>query len=117
MRRALLSAGLALGLCGCSIRHITSGPPLPDVVSLQPGVSTKGEALAALGAPHVVRRQHDGDLLIWQRTDSYTTLLRVVPYLVIYERTRGDQRQDQLALLFDAHGVLSGVGETRDIVD
>jgi len=116
-RRVALALLLALTAPACSIQHVTSGPALPAADGLRPGHTTKAEALEQLGAPNVVRRQHDGDLFVWRRTDSYTTLLRLVPYLVLYERTRGALDLDQLALLFDHDGVLAGVGETRDIDD
>ena len=119
MHASLLCSLLALSLLvpACSIRHISSGPPLPDTAQLVPGETTKAQALEWLGAPHVVRRQYDGDLLVWQRTDSHTTFLQLVPFVVLYERTRGDLRLDQLALLFDESGVLAGFGESRDIDD
>ncbi|MCB9899353.1 MAG: hypothetical protein H6825_15210 [Planctomycetes bacterium] len=106
---------LLLALAGCSIHHTTVGLPLPSVDGLRIGESTKADVLAVLGAPNSLRRQYDGDMFLYRRSDTDSRLLRLIPYLVIYERTRATLRDDRIAVLFDARGVLSGIGVEREI--
>ena len=101
---------------GCSIVHRTTGRPLPDSTALlQPGRTTKAQALAALGPPISIRRQFDGDLLFWRRDVLHSERLLLIPLVPLYENTEGSAGSDVLALLFDRDGVLAGVGEQRDI--
>lgn len=113
MSRALLLLA-ALALPACSLRDTRSGGLPPDASALVPGRSTKAEALALLGPPHFVRRQFDGDLLVWRADRARSERLLLVPFVPLYERFEGDARIDQLALLFDRAGLLAGVGESRD---
>jgi len=110
-RLGVLALGLVLlVLSGCAIRTFSAGPRLPDALpEFVIGRTTKAEALALLGPPQVVRRQFDGDLHVWRRTESRTTSLLLVPFVPLYRRTEGDARNDMIALLFDPQGVLSGV--------
>ncbi|MHC5210511.1 MAG: hypothetical protein ACYTG2_07330 [Planctomycetota bacterium] len=118
LRRALgLAAGLAacVLLSACSITHTSAGRPLPGTEGLEVGRTTKAEALVLLGAPLSVRRQFDGDLLLWTRLEAHGTRLRLVPFLPLYEKSDGRSEQDVLALLFGHDGILAGVGVQRDI--
>jgi hypothetical protein len=118
LRAVLLCGGLGglmLAAGGCSITHTTAGRALPATGGLSVGRTTKAEALALLGAPVSVRRQFDGDLLLWSRRASYGTRLRLVPFLPLYEESDGHAEEDVLALLFDHAGVLAGFGVQRDI--
>lgn len=107
-------------LPGCILRRRHVGRPLPDDGALQAalviGTSTKAQALHLLGAPHAVRRQFDGDLLLWQRLFEQSESLVLIPLITFYLETEGSSRSDRLALLFDHAGVLSGVGLERDIL-
>jgi hypothetical protein len=112
---AALLLGVALAAGGCSITHTTAGRELPATSALEPGRTTKAQALALLGAPLSVRRQFDGDLLLWSRRVAHGTRLSLVPFLPLYERSDGHAEEDVLALLFDHDGVLVGFGVQRDI--
>jgi hypothetical protein len=114
VRLALLLAA-TLALCACSITHTTEGRPLPATGGLVVGRTTKAEALAMLGAPLSVRRQFDGDLLLWSRREVHGTRLRLVPFLPLYEDSEGHAEDDVLALLFGHDGILAGFGVQRDI--
>ncbi len=98
----------------CSIRDTRSGGLPAGTAGLQVGRTTKAEALALLGPPHVVRRQFDGDLLVWRADRAHVERLLLVPYVPLYETVDGASRTELLALLFDRDGVLAGVGEDRD---
>ena len=111
---ALLAAVLP-PLTGCYITDTLEGRPLPDTSALQVGSTTKAQALSLLGPPLSVRRQFDGDLLIWRRTASSVETLRLVPLLPLYEHTEGHADADILTLLFDRQGVLAGAGTQCDI--
>jgi hypothetical protein len=104
---------------GCVQFRRNIGRPLPSDHDLQTGLevgsTTKAETLAWLGAPLSLRRQHDGDLLIWNRAHEWSDTLILVPLVTIYYRALGEARWDRLALLFDHDGVLKGVGVNRDI--
>jgi hypothetical protein len=89
--------------------------PLPATGGLVVGRTTKAEALAMLGAPLSVRRQFDGDLLLWSRREVHGTRLRLVPFLPLYEDSEGHAEDDVLALLFGHDGILAGFGVQRDI--
>lgn len=118
MRARVLAGALLLAAsCGpsCSIRHTTAGRALPSIDGLEIGRSRKADVLRQLGAPASVRRQHDGDLFIYRRTESRYALLRLVPYLVIYERSRACERADQIVVLFDSQGTLAGIGLEREV--
>ena len=111
-----LALGLALAaLPACYITNRREGRPVPDVSVLQVGRTTKAEALQRLGPPLAVRRQFDGDLLIWRRTASHLETLRLIPLLALYEHTSGDSDADIVALLFDREGLLRGAGTQLDI--
>jgi outer membrane protein assembly factor BamE (lipoprotein component of BamABCDE complex) len=112
---AALLLGAALATGGCSITHTTAGRELPATSALEPGRTTKAQALVLLGAPLSVRRQFDGDLLLWSRREAHGTRLSLVPFLPLYERSDGHAEEDVLALLFDHDGVLVGFGVQRDI--
>lgn len=113
MSRALLLLA-ALALPACAIRDSRSGGLPPDASALVVGRTTKAEALALLGPPHVVRRQFDGDLLVWRADRAHSERLLLVPFVPLYEDFEGEARTDLLALLFDRSGVLAGVGQRRD---
>ena len=103
-------------LPGCFIRNTTVGVPLPPAYEqLEVGVTTKGEALALLGAPHTVRRQFDGDMYFYGRVHDYSTRLQLIPFITLYERTDGQIHSDRLVLLFDDAGILQGVGLEKEI--
>jgi hypothetical protein len=116
-RLLLAAAALALlSATGCTIVHRTAGRELPATSdALAIGRTTKSEALARLGPPASVRRQFDGDLLLWRRDELHSRTLLLVPLIPIYQRTDGHSDSDVLALLFDRAGVLAGIGERRDI--
>lgn len=108
--RALGAVLAALLLPGCFIGTYAAGPELPDDPGpLVVGQTTKADALAWLGPPHVVRRQFDGDLLVWRRRESRTESLLLIPFVPIYRRTDGAAQDDMIALLFDPNGVLAGI--------
>jgi hypothetical protein len=121
MRRSTLCALAVTVLltAGCVQFRRNIGQPLPSDDELQTrlevGSTTKAETLAWLGAPLSLRRQHDGDLLIWDRAHEWSDTLILVPLVTVYYRTVGEARWDRLALLFDHDGVLKGVGINRDI--
>ena len=115
-RVTLVAALAALILPGCFIFHSTSGQPMSfEQPELEIGLTTKAEALAILGPPRSIRRQFDGDLFFYSLDDDSSARLLLIPFVPLYSRTRGTSRRDSLALLFDKHGVLSGVGVQRDI--
>ena len=114
-RRGRLAAGLVVlaalaWLPGCSISRFESGRAVPDTAALQVGVSTKADVMAALGPPLEVRRQFDGDLFIYRRVLSQSRQILLFPLLPFYADQRGSSRQEQVTLLFDPRGVLTGVG-------
>ena len=114
MSRALIAILLLAALSSaCSVSHNRFGRPLPDELELsglEVGVTTKAEALARLGAPVSLRRQFDGELLVWRRSESHSSRLLLIPLFPIYETASGRGGSDRLALLFDRQGVLAGVG-------
>jgi outer membrane protein assembly factor BamE (lipoprotein component of BamABCDE complex) len=81
---------------------------------LELGVSTKAQVLDTLGAPVSIRRQFDGDLLLWHRLHEESESLVLIPVITFYLDTEGSSRSDRLALLFDHDGVLAGIGIERD---
>jgi len=117
--RSRLFAALALcliSLPGCFIVDTRIGTPLPlDYERLEVGVTTKAEALAIVGAPDSARRQSDGDLYFYNRTHDYSSRLQLIPFITVYERTDGQVHTDRLALIFDAEGILRGVGIENEI--
>ena len=116
MIRGTLLILILLALPACFIRDTTVGVALPpEYVRLEVGVTTKSEALAIVGAPRTVRRQYDGDLYIYGRHHDYSSRLQIVPFVTVYERTRGQILSDRLALLFDDAGVLQGIGLEEEI--
>ena len=97
----------------CSVTHNRFGQPLPNelqLAGLEIGVTTKAEALARLGAPVSLRRQFDGELFVWRRSESHSSRLLLIPLFPIYETAKGRGGSDRLALLFDQEGILSGIG-------
>jgi hypothetical protein len=114
IRAAVLLALLALP--GCFIRDTSVGIPLPPHYDqLEVGVTTRGEALRIVGAPHTVRRQSDGDLYLYGRVHDYSERLQLIPFITFYERTEGQIYSDRLVLFFDGAGILQGVGVEKEI--
>ena len=108
MRRLAL---LLLLLPGCFLTRHETGPALPDDLSaFVVGTSTKADALALLGPPHVVRRQFDGDLYLWINRRSHSEGYLLIPFIPVYSSTEGESRDDIIALLFDHRGRLAGLG-------
>ncbi|NNL64944.1 MAG: hypothetical protein HKP30_01750 [Myxococcales bacterium] len=102
---------IGLLLSGCAISYTEVGGPVPTPDGLEVGVTTKAEALARLGPPRIVRRQFDGDLYSWRRTQARRRSLTLLPvYVRAFFYSSGESRRDDLSLLFDASGVLRGVG-------
>ena len=98
-------------LSGCAITHTEVGGPVPVPEGLEVGVTTKAEALAQLGPPRIVRRQFDGELYTWRRTESRERSLTLLPvYVQALYVAFGESRRDDLSLLFDREGVLRGMG-------
>jgi hypothetical protein len=114
-QRSVLALLAALALGGCYITDTTEGRPLPDASTLEVGRTSKAQALALLGPPLSVRRQFDGDLLIWRRSASRVETLRLIPILPLYEKTTGFADSDLLMLLFDRQGLLAGSGTQFDV--
>jgi|GEM_PF-2339771 len=108
------AALLALSCPGCTITHSEVGRPLTtELQSLVVGQTTKGDAFQLLGAPHSIRRQFDGDLLLWMRWEADGDSLLLLPVVNIYFQSHDESRADRLALLFDERGLLSAIGEER----
>jgi outer membrane protein assembly factor BamE (lipoprotein component of BamABCDE complex) len=103
---------IALGLlCGCTLSYTEIGIRVPETDGLEIGRSTKPEVLEALGAPHLVRRQFDGELYTWRRTKNRRRSLILLPvYVRAFYYSDGESRRDELSLLFDREGVLRGIG-------
>lgn len=100
-----------LSLAGCSWTYTEIGTALPESDGLEIGRTTKPEALAVLGPPHLVRRQFDGDLYTWRRTTSRNRSFTLLPvYVKLFHYSNGESRRDDLSLLFDREGVLRGAG-------
>ena len=112
----LLISMLPAASTSCSIYDYTSGVALPVAYEqLVIGSTTKAQALRIVGAPRTVRRQTDGDLFFYGREHNYHTRLLIIPYIPIYDRTRGQISTDRLALFFGPHGILKGIGVEREI--
>lgn len=114
--RAAMAAAVLLTLActGCTITHSEVGRPLTtELQSLVVGQTTKGDAFQLLGAPHSIRRQFDGDLLLWMRWEADGDSLLLLPLVNIYFQSHDESRADRLALLFDQNGLLSAIGEER----
>lgn len=117
-RRAAIAVVASALLAGCTITYAEVGMPLPDAEGLEIGVTTKPEALAALGPPRLVRREFDGDHYTWRRTKSRSRALVVLPIFVrAFHYSNGQSRRDDLSLLFDHDGILRGVGLLRETDD
>lgn len=120
MTRTLLVPALLalLALPACSLSTTEIGRPLPEPRGLEIGRTTKAEALARLGPPHVARRQFDGDLYSWQRTVVKSRELVVLPvYVRAFHYADKRSRRDDLSLLFDREGVLRGIGRRLETGD
>jgi hypothetical protein len=110
MRRSAALVAL-LWLSGCTWTYTETGIPLPQREMLAIGRTTKPEALAVLGPPHLVRRQFDGDLYTWRRTTGRERSLTLLPvYVKLFHYSNGESRRDDLSLLFDREGILRGAG-------
>ena len=105
-------------LSGCALSFSEIGTRVPGADGLQIGRSTKAEVLEALGPPHLVRRQFDGELYTWRHTESRRRSLTVLPvYVKAFYYSDLESRRDDLSLLFDREGVLQGVGLRRETED
>ena len=113
-RAALASCllGALLGAPSCvsfEIDRTRVDEPVAEesVLALEPGVDDLGSCLAALGAPHFVREQPDGPVLLWGWQDafgwglsvSYSFLDRGPSASVSWDQT--SDRTRGVALFFD----------------
>ena len=106
---------LLLLLDGCTLIRREDGRPVPTELSaLRPGLTTKAEAMALLGAPETIQRQFDGDLLTWRWRLARSRSLHLVPVLSVLSLEDGQDGEDRLSLLFDRGGVLLGQGASWD---
>jgi outer membrane protein assembly factor BamE (lipoprotein component of BamABCDE complex) len=105
-------------LPACAIVHSEIGTAVPEVDGLQVGVTTREQALAALGPPRLVRRQFDGELYTWRtlRGDSRSiTVLPVFVRLFYWQDAR--LLRDDVTLMFDEGGVLRAVGRRLETAE
>ncbi len=110
-RLGLLALALAGLLSGCSLVYTEVGVPVPAGDGLEIGRTTKAEVLERYGPPRLVRRQFDGDLYTWRRTKSRRRSLTLIPiYVRAFHYSDGESHRDDLSLLFDREGILSGIG-------
>ncbi|QDU67775.1 hypothetical protein [Engelhardtia mirabilis] len=113
VRRSLRAACLLglvslLGSCFVSRSYINDGISPEAVASLEPGVSTAAEVVAALGAPgHVVEL---GNRSAYQY--EHHKLKRAGLWLLIVGLFNEDTRSDRVWVFFDENDVLSHVGAT-----
>lgn len=108
---------LVLLLPACTLIRREDGRPVPaQLPLLEPGVTTKAQALQRLGAPWTVERQFDGDLLTWRWRLARQRSLLLVPVFTVLRLEDGQDGEDRLALLFDREGLLVGQGLARDAV-
>jgi predicted small secreted protein len=122
MKTTVLICALVAVACaslpGCIQTRRDVGRGFPEDAELarmlEVGVSTKAEVLHSLGAPVSIRRQFDGDLLLWHRLHEESESLVLIPVVTFYLDTEGSARSDRLALLFGHDGVLAGIGIERD---
>lgn len=106
---------LLLLLDACTLVRREDGRPVStELEALRPGVTTKAQALALLGAPETIQRQFDGDLLTWRWRLARSRSLLLVPVLTLVQLQDGQDGEDRLTLLFDEDGVLRGQGVSRD---
>lgn len=118
MRRAVGRVPLALALLlltGCAMSFREVGVAVPETEGFEVGRTTKAEVLRAIGPPRIVLRQFDGDLYTWRRTKRSRRSLTLMPVYVqafYYSDTR--LRRDDLSMLFDAEGILRGIGLRRE---
>lgn len=111
MRQAVGAALLLVVSSGCAFTYTEVGTAVPDPSALEVGVSTSEDVLATLGPPRVVRKQFDGELFTYRRLESKRRSLAILPVFVrlIYIAS-GEQRRDDITLLFDHDGVLRAIG-------
>ena len=114
-RRLCLLAALPL-VASCSWRTVRVGAPLPDARALEVGVTTREDALLALGPPRLIRRQFDGELYTWRYVESKTKTLDIIPYPIsVFFYSDGEMREDDLTLMFGTDGVLRAVGIRHEV--
>jgi len=114
-RALAVCAALLLALPACTLIRREEGRPVPaELPTLRPGVTTKVQALALLGAPETIERQFDGDLLTWRWRLARSRSLLLFPVLTLVSLEDGQDGEDRLTLLFDRRGVLTGQGVSRD---
>ena len=111
MKPAALLLALAL-LPGCLVSRTTVNQPLREQVlaTLEPGVSTSADAVAALGAPTEVVQL--GLRSAYRYDHTQTKRAGLVLILVSFLDTQS--RSDRAWLFFDEEGLLTHVGLTLE---
>ena len=114
-----LGAALVAAVCsGCAFTYTEVGTAVPDPAGLEVGVATSEDVLARLGPPRVVRKQFDGELFSYRRFERKRRSLTILPIFVrLLHVESGEQRRDDVTLLFDHKGVLRAVGTRLESED
>jgi outer membrane protein assembly factor BamE (lipoprotein component of BamABCDE complex) len=114
----LLLALPLLVLGSCVLAETTDGNPLPPqmVAEIQPGVTTRAEVAAMLGAPDEVvysNREHDP---LFERAFRYrrTKTRQTALFLLLFSTFQSETRWDHVLVFFDDAGVVENVGVALD---
>lgn len=111
-RLALLAVVWSVVGTGCAFTYTEVGVAVPDPSALDVGVSTAEDALARLGPPRIVRKQFDGQLFTYRRLETKDRSLTILPVFVrLIHIASGEERRDDVTLLFDRKGVLRAIGK------
>jgi hypothetical protein len=115
MRRiaASLVCALALSGCGYQVRQIGDDRFLEPHVEWQPGRTTLGDVVDALGPPDVIRWSADRLLFVYRAEREVKSSLVLRAYLDVFAGVVGRHEDGTLVVAFDDHDVLvySGVSE------
>lgn len=112
MIQRTLALAACLLLTGCFLSRNNVNVPLRPqrMASLQPGVATQADVIAALGAPNDVVQL--GLRSAWRY--DHTIEKRAGLTLIVVTMLNSDVQQDRIWIFFDEQGVLSCAGSTLD---
>lgn len=111
MIRYGLTICMALTLAACSFSRGTVGDELTDsaIQSIQKGVSTRADVLAALGAPDRVIRSEGAEVLQYYRYDAKVGSL----FLLILNYSRVQVKSDDLYVWIGGNGTVQDLVYSR----